>query len=169
MNMLRWWRGRHHASDQGKDPIAREKERALKLFGEQPAEDLHPYAPPPGPVQMRSSTTQPSGPEVSRMILVSFGIAAGAMLGLILLADDPDTIWADARKGFLVASGDIGYFNCAHARLVGAAPLKKGDKGYTKGLDIDGDGVACEPIIAGEDEAQSDAKPDKPKPAKKKR
>jgi hypothetical protein len=166
--MLRWWRGRHHASDQGKDPIAREKERALKLFGEQPAEDLHPYAPPPGPVQTRTTAPQPTGPEISKMTLVAFGIVSGAVIGLFLLADDPDSIWADARKGAMVASGSIGYLNCAHARLVGAAPLKKGDKGYTKTLDVDGDGVACEPIIPDETDKGGAAQAED-KPAKKKR
>jgi endonuclease YncB( thermonuclease family) len=36
------------------------------------------------------------------------------------------------------------YANCAAARAAGAAPLHLGDPGYRKGLDRDGDGVACE-------------------------
>jgi hypothetical protein len=91
------------------------------------------------------------------MTLVTFGIVSGAMIGLVLLTDDPAAIWADARKGAVALSGGIGYVNCAHARLVGAAPLKKGDKGYTKALDEDGDGIACEPIIV----KDSESKPDK--------
>lgn len=168
VNMWRWWPGRRHASDQGKDPIAREKERALKLFGEQPAEDLHPYAPPPGPVQSRRPSPQPSGPQISRMTLVAFGIVSGAVLGLLLLSDDPKVIWSDAQKGAIAVSGGIGYLNCAHARLVGAAPLKKGDKGYTKALDADGDGVACEPIIVDGEDPEAEAPPAKGKSGKKK-
>jgi hypothetical protein len=142
------------------DPIAREKQRALKLFGEQPAEDLHPYAPPPGPLpKPRLAGDAPAPSQSTQMTLVAFGILSGALLGLVLLADDPDVLWQGPRKGLMVVSGGIGYINCVHVRLVGAAPLKKGDKGYTRALDVDGDGVACEPLIA--------SKSDDKKPAKK--
>ncbi|MFC0627116.1 excalibur calcium-binding domain-containing protein [Kribbella deserti] len=36
------------------------------------------------------------------------------------------------------------YANCAAARAAGAAPLYTGDPGYSRKLDRDGDGVACE-------------------------
>ncbi len=36
------------------------------------------------------------------------------------------------------------YANCAAARRAGAAPLHAGEPGYRKGLDRDGDGIACE-------------------------
>ncbi len=37
------------------------------------------------------------------------------------------------------------YFeNCDAARAAGAAPVRRGDPGYRKGLDRDGDGVGCE-------------------------
>jgi len=36
------------------------------------------------------------------------------------------------------------YPNCAAARAAGAAPLRVGDGGYSRRLDRDGDGVACE-------------------------
>lgn len=36
------------------------------------------------------------------------------------------------------------YRNCAEARAAGAAPIYRGQPGYRKGLDRDGDGVACE-------------------------
>ncbi len=44
------------------------------------------------------------------------------------------------------ASGDgNAYFkNCSAAREAGKAPLHRGDPGYRKGLDRDGDGIACE-------------------------
>ena len=41
------------------------------------------------------------------------------------------------------ASGK-GYRSCAEAREAGAAPLLKGDAGYSSKLDQDDDGVACE-------------------------
>lgn len=39
---------------------------------------------------------------------------------------------------------DAYYPNCAAARAAGAAPLHRGDPGYSRKLDRDGDGVACE-------------------------
>jgi hypothetical protein len=36
------------------------------------------------------------------------------------------------------------YQNCDEARADGAAPIQKGDPGYSSKLDRDGDGVACE-------------------------
>jgi hypothetical protein len=36
------------------------------------------------------------------------------------------------------------YANCAAARKAGAAPLHRGDPGYSRSLDRDGDGVACD-------------------------
>ncbi|ROU08146.1 excalibur calcium-binding domain-containing protein [Lysobacter enzymogenes] len=36
------------------------------------------------------------------------------------------------------------YPNCAAARAAGAAPLLRGDPGYSRRLDRDGDGRACE-------------------------
>lgn len=36
------------------------------------------------------------------------------------------------------------YRSCAAARAAGAAPLRRGQPGYSRKLDRDGDGVACE-------------------------
>lgn len=36
------------------------------------------------------------------------------------------------------------YPNCAAARAAGAAPIYRGEPGYSSKLDRDGDGVACE-------------------------
>ena len=36
------------------------------------------------------------------------------------------------------------YANCAAVRAAGAAPLRVGQPGYSRTLDRDGDGVACE-------------------------
>jgi hypothetical protein len=38
----------------------------------------------------------------------------------------------------------IGYRNCAEVRAAGKAPLHRGDPGYSRKLDKNGDGVACE-------------------------
>lgn len=42
------------------------------------------------------------------------------------------------------SNGDVYYKNCTEARKAGAAPLYKGEPGYAKHLDRDGDGIACE-------------------------
>lgn len=36
------------------------------------------------------------------------------------------------------------YRNCNEARAAGAAPIRRGQPGYGKHLDRDGDGIACE-------------------------
>jgi excalibur calcium-binding domain-containing protein len=41
--------------------------------------------------------------------------------------------------------GDVYYPSCAAARAAGAAPIYAGRPGYRRGLDADGDGIACEP------------------------
>ena len=40
--------------------------------------------------------------------------------------------------------GVVYYANCAAARAAGAAPVRRGDPGYARHLDQDGDGVGCE-------------------------
>ncbi|MEF2966078.1 excalibur calcium-binding domain-containing protein [Paenibacillus sp. M1] len=39
---------------------------------------------------------------------------------------------------------EVYYKNCTAVREAGAAPLHAGDPGYSRALDRDGDGVACE-------------------------
>ncbi|MEE1943043.1 excalibur calcium-binding domain-containing protein [Streptomyces sp. TRM 70361] len=40
--------------------------------------------------------------------------------------------------------GSAYYSNCSEARAAGAAPVRRGDPGYGRHLDRDGDGVGCE-------------------------
>ena len=42
------------------------------------------------------------------------------------------------------SNGDVVYKNCTAVRKAGKAPIRKGDPGYSKRLDRDGDGIACE-------------------------
>lgn len=52
-----------------------------------------------------------------------------------------------APQGLLTAkrpSAEAYYSNCAAARAAGAAPVRRGDPGYSPRLDRDGDGVGCE-------------------------
>ncbi|WP_083629596.1 excalibur calcium-binding domain-containing protein [Sphingomonas koreensis] len=45
------------------------------------------------------------------------------------------------RNSFTAADS---YPNCAAARAAAAAPIRAGDPGYSRRLDRDGDGIACE-------------------------
>ncbi|WP_237054657.1 excalibur calcium-binding domain-containing protein [Marilutibacter chinensis] len=40
--------------------------------------------------------------------------------------------------------GAVHYQNCSAARAAGAAPVHRGDPGYGRHLDRDGDGIGCE-------------------------
>lgn len=42
------------------------------------------------------------------------------------------------------SSSSTYYANCAAARAAGAAPVSRGDPGYSRKLDRDNDGVGCE-------------------------
>ncbi|WP_232531916.1 GmrSD restriction endonuclease domain-containing protein [Microbacterium halophytorum] len=41
-------------------------------------------------------------------------------------------------------AADVSYENCTAVRDAGAAPIRTGDPGYSRQLDRDGDGIACE-------------------------
>lgn len=59
----------------------------------------------------------------------------------------PRTQPQPARVQGLADTGTGGasyYPNCAAARAAGAAPVRRGDPGYDRRLDRDGDGVGCE-------------------------
>jgi len=43
-----------------------------------------------------------------------------------------------------LSRGDGAHANCSAARAAGAAPVRRGDRGYAAHLDRDGDGVGCE-------------------------
>lgn len=54
------------------------------------------------------------------------------------------TVTAKAAGGGSGGGGATYYANCAAVRAAGAAPIYRGDPGYSSSLDRDGDGVACE-------------------------
>lgn len=52
---------------------------------------------------------------------------------------------AEPPKVQQFSSGSSTYYaNCSAARAAGAAPVRRGDPGYSSRLDRDGDGVGCE-------------------------
>jgi Excalibur calcium-binding domain len=69
------------------------------------------------------------------IIIVAFAVALAAVWGL---ASSPWPVTTTLRH---IASAP----NCEFARLVGLAPARRGEPGYWKHHDRDGDGIACEP------------------------
>ncbi len=54
------------------------------------------------------------------------------------------TVKAVPEKTYEEPPAEAYYPNCAAVRAAGAAPLHRYDPGYTRKLDRDGDGIACE-------------------------
>lgn len=42
------------------------------------------------------------------------------------------------------ATEEVSYRNCSDVRAAGAAPIRRGEPGYSSSLDRDGDGIACD-------------------------
>jgi hypothetical protein len=57
---------------------------------------------------------------------------------------EADRVAAAAVKPPVAASSSVYFANCSAARAAGAAPVHRGDPGYSSKLDRDGDGVGCE-------------------------
>ena len=49
----------------------------------------------------------------------------------------------DAADASSQAAASVYYKNCAAVRAAGAAPIRRGDPGYARHLDRDGDGQGC--------------------------
>lgn len=49
------------------------------------------------------------------------------------------------RQPLAPAPANRPFRNCAEARALGAAPVRRGDPGYGAHLDRDNDGIGCEP------------------------
>ena len=60
------------------------------------------------------------------------------------ITDPGATPTAAPPRGFVSHSGPVSYANCTAVRAAGAAPIRRGDPGYARHLDRDGDGVGCE-------------------------
>jgi hypothetical protein len=59
-------------------------------------------------------------------------------------ASSPSPSPTKARTTTKPGSADVYYANCTAVRAAGAAPIHRGDPGYARHLDRDGDGVGCE-------------------------
>lgn len=80
-------------------------------------------------------------------------IMLGVLAAIFFLPDDVDAgrrrspgrrSRGRRRGGGGGGGGNTSYANCREARAAGAAPLRRGQPGYSRRLDRDGDGVACE-------------------------
>jgi hypothetical protein len=135
--------------------IESEAERAIRMFG---APQPDHFAPP-----IRYVPPQPdrrAERERARAPYTVFlpGLVIGGLLGYAMTLDDPRTLKSLPDRAYNILHGSTYYINCAHARLVGASPLRKGQPGYSKRLDTDGNGVACEPFFGTEPPAGKSAK-----------
>ncbi|MEC4575713.1 excalibur calcium-binding domain-containing protein [Streptomyces virginiae] len=59
-------------------------------------------------------------------------------------APDPTPAQEDDDSGTSGGGASVSYRNCDAVRAAGAAPIRRGDPGYGRHLDRDGDGVGCE-------------------------
>lgn len=98
---------------------------------------------------LRFAFVSPHRRKLLRGVLFTFAVAAG-LLAPVPAADASQTKKAKRARASLSETGRVrgrlavSYPNCAAARAAGAAPIRIGDPGYSRKLDRDGDGVACE-------------------------
>lgn len=144
--MLRQWRRKDHDGDAG-DPVDRESQRAMKLFGG--AGDVVDFTASQRPGRFaaaeRAQARTPKSP-ITRVFVP--GLIIGGAMGFILLIDDPSDLFGLPTRWLGKGSPAPAYIGCAKVRLTGADPIHRGDPGYSPLLDTDGDGVACEPVFA---------------------
>ncbi|RRQ25725.1 hypothetical protein DK926_21905 [Rhodococcus sp. Eu-32] len=82
------------------------------------------YAPPP-------TTTQAYVP-------------APAPAPVYMAESEPEPVYVPPAPVVAEAPSNVYYANCSAVRAAGAAPIYRGEAGYSSKLDRDGDGVACE-------------------------
>jgi hypothetical protein len=83
-----------------------------------------------------------AGPGMNRVVSFNEYRAAGSpAVRVIQVAGQPTPPPSSGGGG---GGGNVFYKNCAAVRAAGAAPLYRGQPGYSRDLDSDGDGVACE-------------------------
>lgn len=151
--MERWRWGQRGTAAGQTDPVLREAERATRLFGAPrsggPADDDYAYIPPPQPKPPKPK--RPSRPLSPFLVFVP-GIIIGGIIGLMATIDDPamlKSLPAELVDQARVKAGlPGGYIDCAQVRALGKGPLRRGQPGYVRRLDEDGDGVACEPYFS---------------------
>jgi len=70
---------------------------------------------------------------------------ATARMETVAPTEDPVEAEAEPEPEPTEEGPDVVYYaNCAAVRAAGAAPIHRGEPGYSRKLDRDGDGTACE-------------------------
>ncbi|MFA9492387.1 excalibur calcium-binding domain-containing protein [Streptococcus sp. E17BB] len=59
-------------------------------------------------------------------------------------AEEQEATIVSQQQGFVQAPATVRYANCSEARAAGVTPIYLGEPGYSRKLDRDGDGIACE-------------------------
>ncbi|MFC7303074.1 excalibur calcium-binding domain-containing protein [Streptomyces monticola] len=100
--------------------------------------------PSPAPTVTVTRTAEPTAtPTVTETITVTetaapVGSGTGSGTGS---SDSSRSSSSDSDSG---SGSGVSYKNCSAVRAAGKAPLYRGEPGYARHLDRDGDGVACE-------------------------
>jgi hypothetical protein len=80
----------------------------------------------------------------SLIILAAAGLV-GTAGGLLMAEVDKAPARAEQRAAQEAAEQSVYYEGCDEVRLLGKAPLYRGQPGYGTHMDGDNDGIACEP------------------------
>lgn len=94
----------------------------------------------------------PATPSAARTTVPTTAVPTTVTPGKVLCCDDPTTppyvsvtVWAPEMSPTpVIIEEDVYYRNCTEAREAGVTPILRGEPGYRKGLDRDGDGRACD-------------------------
>jgi hypothetical protein len=74
-------------------------------------------------------------------VLAAAGATFAGVYALVPLPSGSKPVTTNSRA----IEASVYYSGCNEARLVGAAPIHRGQPGYREEMDGDGDGIACEP------------------------
>jgi hypothetical protein len=80
-------------------------------------------------------------------VVINGVMAAGIIIGGVMASGigigDLPLLARDDRSAL---GPPVRFRNCNAARAAGAAPIHRGQPGYELRLDVDGNGIACEPL-----------------------
>ncbi len=142
-NRFTWRPGRadSRARNERQATLARESARAQKLFGDAPpAPDAGVDT---GPVASQGPAAASAARAPSILPIMIPGILLGGAVGFLLIAGVPRSLAQQPRPVAVGLGNTVDYANCDDVRRAGAAPLRRGEPGYSPQLDPGGDGVAC--------------------------
>lgn len=111
-----------------------------------PAEEETPIAPLVGEADVSTTTESTTTTLASTTMKVTTTLAPTTTTEAVTAppTTEPPTTPPPPTEAPTTAAAAVYYANCDEARAAGAAPLHRGDPGYSSKLDRDDDGVACE-------------------------